>query len=277
MGNINLCRGTESRFNKQKKNAKAQQFSNKLVQEAELDQENVIIQLYSGYCAMDQSDVTVNISDEQISRCSNEQEVMLFSRAGDELKKETADYITKHKQLHHKLPFYTHAGDLSVSNVIHCTFSENKRIIGDSQIQQTFIECLQIADEELEASSISFPMICLRNYSLNRISRIMVRSIRTYLKKNRRNRSRQHLQIIKIIGFDTKMLFAYMNTLQDTFQDIVKTFCEPRKSNEDYQFDDEQERPNPSLDDREYYLPSFKTDNSGAFHYRRSKDIQMDD
>lgn len=116
----------------------------------------------------------------------------MFVNGGVELIRETTEYIERHEKLNFRLPFYTHAGDLAVSNVIHCTLSENKRTISDTQITMTIIECLKIADEELEASSISIPMIALRNYSLTRIARIMVRAIKMYIDKAKRNRS-QHL------------------------------------------------------------------------------------
>lgn len=101
------------------------------------------------------------------------------------------------------MPFYTHAGDLAVTNVIHCTLSENKRTITENQIMMTLIECLSIADEELEATSISIPMISLRNYSLSRISKIVLRSIKSYLSKSKKTRT-MHLQLIKLIGENTQ-------------------------------------------------------------------------
>lgn len=103
------------------------------------------------------------------------------------------------------MPFYTHAGELAVTNVIHCTLSENKRVITENQIIATIMECLLIADEELEATSISIPMISLRNYSLNRISKIVLRSLKTFLDKSKKARSttkQHHLQLIKLIGDD---------------------------------------------------------------------------
>lgn len=125
---------------------------------------------------------------------------------------------------------------------------------------------MQIADEELEASSISLPMVCARGFTLNRMARLMVRAIKSYLKKSKRNRN-THLQVIKIVGEDTKMLISYMSTIQDTFQDIVKTFCEPRKIHDEYE--EENDRPY-SCDYSESYVPSFKSENHLTLHYSKS-------
>lgn len=46
--------------------------SNILIQEVDLPSDNMNILVYSGYCATDKSEAMINITDEQISRSSND-------------------------------------------------------------------------------------------------------------------------------------------------------------------------------------------------------------
>jgi len=57
---------------------------------------------------------------------------MIFARAGEELSTETNEYLKKHKRLHYKMPYYTHAGELPASNVIHMTLSEDRQSITET-------------------------------------------------------------------------------------------------------------------------------------------------
>lgn len=85
------------------------------------------------------------------------------------------------------MPYYTHAGELPIGNVIHMTLSEEKQIITETQIQQCFMDCLQIADQELEATSLSLPMFRLRNFSNTRVAKIVLNSLKTYIQKAKRH------------------------------------------------------------------------------------------
>lgn len=131
MGNLSLCR--KSIKKKQSFRSRIGSFAtNELLQSVTIETGGIRVEVYFGYCAVEPVDVSINVTDERISQNQSEQETMLFQMAGDRLGKETSEYLAKNTKLSYKFPFYSHAGCLPMSNVIHCTLSENTRTISDT-------------------------------------------------------------------------------------------------------------------------------------------------
>jgi len=122
------------------------------------------VEIYEGDLVEETVDVIVNPANSQLRHGSGAARA-IANAAGLQLQQECRDFIRQHKRVNVTEVMHTSAGNLvpKIRYVIHAVGPRAKEFPDAAELLQalteTFINCLQYADVELHASSVSIPAI----------------------------------------------------------------------------------------------------------------------